>query len=63
MMTTPRVTRRTVLRQFAAAGLAAPFVARTHAAAGYARSPTPDATAVAPSLGRTCEIDTGACIH
>jgi S1-C subfamily serine protease len=37
--------------------------ARTDANAGYALTPTSVATAVAPSIGRTGAVDTGACIH
>jgi S1-C subfamily serine protease len=37
--------------------------ARTDDSAGYALSPTSVATAVSPSIGRTGEVDTGACIH
>jgi S1-C subfamily serine protease len=37
--------------------------ARTDDNAGYALSPTSVATAVAPAVGRTGRVDTGACIH
>jgi S1-C subfamily serine protease len=37
--------------------------ARTDENAGYALTPTSVATAVAPSIGRTSRVDTGACIH
>jgi S1-C subfamily serine protease len=37
--------------------------ARTDEAAGYALTPTSVATAVAPAVGRTGDVDTGPCIH
>jgi S1-C subfamily serine protease len=37
--------------------------ARTDENVGYALSPTKVATAVAPAIGRTGPVDTGACIH
>jgi S1-C subfamily serine protease len=37
--------------------------ARTDENAGYALTPTSVATAVAPAIGRTGRVDTGACIH
>jgi S1-C subfamily serine protease len=37
--------------------------ARTDENVGYALTPTSVATAIQPSLGRTAEVDTGACIH
>jgi S1-C subfamily serine protease len=37
--------------------------ARTDPNVGYALTPTKVATAVAPAIGRTGQVDTGACIH
>ena len=37
--------------------------ARTDPGVGYALTPTDVATRIAPAIGRTAAVDTGACIH